>query len=114
MRRRMGYRWHLRQLMAKQELFATTELQPLLVERGIELSREQVYRLVTGTPERLNLHVFAALCDILGCEPGELFEPVAAPTELRKTASDKPAAGQQGGPRLRRPPRARIVPPESS
>lgn len=109
----MGYRWHLRQLMAKHELFATTELQPLLAERGIELSREQVYRLVTGTPERLNLHVFAALCDILSCEPNELFEPIVEPTELRKTATDQPSHRSRS-PRPSRPPRARIVPPESS
>jgi hypothetical protein len=65
-KRKMTYRWHLRQLMATREMFATTDLVPLLAERGIELSREQVYRLVVGTPERLNLNVLAAWCDILG------------------------------------------------
>ena len=58
-------------------MFATTELRPLLAERGITLSREQVYRLVTGVPERLSLATLAALCDILGCGPGDLIEPVA-------------------------------------
>ena len=37
---------------------------------GCCLSREQVYRLVTRTPERLSLATLAALCDILGCQPG--------------------------------------------
>ena len=47
---RLGYRWHLRRLMAEQEMFATTTLVPLLAERGVVLSEAQVYRLVTGTP----------------------------------------------------------------
>jgi DNA-binding Xre family transcriptional regulator len=56
-------------------LFQTTELVPLLAERGVTLSREQVYRLVTKTPQRLNLQVLAALCDILEVTPDELVEP---------------------------------------
>src|SRR6266699_6380710 len=71
-----GYVWHLRRLMAERGLFATTELRPLLAERGVVLSREQVYRLVVRTPERLSLATLAALCDILGCGPGDLVEPV--------------------------------------
>jgi DNA-binding Xre family transcriptional regulator len=73
-----GYRWHLRRLMAGKDMYATTDLRPLLADRGVVLSREQVYRLVTRTPERLSLATLAALCDILGCGPGELIEPVAA------------------------------------
>jgi hypothetical protein len=44
---RISYRWHLRRLMADRDMYATTDLRPLLAERGIALSREQVYRLVT-------------------------------------------------------------------
>jgi hypothetical protein len=53
MRRKMGYRWQLRQLMAARGMFQTSHLGPLLAERGIHLSREQVYRLVAGTPQRV-------------------------------------------------------------
>lgn len=42
---------------------------------GINLSESQVYRLVTGTPERIPARTFAALCDILDCAPNDLFEP---------------------------------------
>jgi DNA-binding Xre family transcriptional regulator len=62
--------------MAERGMFATTELGPLLAERGVVLSREQVYRLAAGTPERLSLHTLAALCDILDCTPSDLIEPV--------------------------------------
>ena len=47
---KVGYVWHLRRLMAERGRFATTELRPLLAERGVVLSREQVYRLVVRTP----------------------------------------------------------------
>jgi DNA-binding Xre family transcriptional regulator len=72
---RVGYRWHLRMRMAERAMFATSDLVPLLAERGVVLSREQVYRLVAQVPERLSLQTLAALCDIFDCGPGELIEP---------------------------------------
>ncbi len=45
MNRKMGFRWNLRKLMAERGMFATSDLVPLLAERGVHLSREQVYRL---------------------------------------------------------------------
>ena len=71
----VGYHWHLRSLMAEAGMFATTDLVPLLAERGLALSREQVYRLVARVPERLSLTTLSALCDILSCTPSELIEP---------------------------------------
>ena len=55
LRREVSYQWRLREVMATRGLFATTELVPLLAERGISLSASQVHRLVTGIPERLSL-----------------------------------------------------------
>jgi DNA-binding Xre family transcriptional regulator len=101
-----GYVWHLRRLMAERGMFATTDLGPLLAMRGVRLSREQVYRLVTRTPERLSLATLAALCDILGCEPGDLVEPVAPGRRGQLPGPDLGA--RPAGPA--RPRRARIVP----
>jgi DNA-binding Xre family transcriptional regulator len=101
-----GYVWHLRRLMAEHGMFATTDLGPLLAMRGVCLSREQVYRLVTRTPERLSLTTLAALCDILGCEPGDLVEPVAPGGRGRLPGRDLGA--RLPGPV--RPRRARILP----
>jgi DNA-binding Xre family transcriptional regulator len=98
---KIGYRWHLRRLMADKDMYATTDLRPLLAERGVVLSREQVYRLVARTPERLSLATLAALCDILGCGPGDLVEPVAA-------ARKRPVSPEQAP--LPRPRRARVLP----
>ena len=65
----MDYVWHLRAKMAERGMFATTDLQPLLAERGVALSREQTYRLVTGQPQRLSMVTLIALCDIGGVWP---------------------------------------------
>jgi DNA-binding Xre family transcriptional regulator len=115
MKRKMGYRWHLRRLMADRGMFSTTDLVPRLAERGVVLSREQVYRLAAQTPERLNLAVFAALCDILDCTPTDLFEPFVEQRSVRKPAAEagrtrsRPAADARP-----RPTRARILPQDSS
>ena len=63
--KKMGYTWNLRQLMARHQMFQTTDLVPLLAECGVHLSREQVYRLVTQPPQRLSMDTLVALCDIL-------------------------------------------------
>lgn len=102
MSKKIGYQWHLRRLMADKDMYATTQLGPLLAERGITLSKEQVYRLVTGVPERLSLATLAALCDIFGCQPGDLIE-VGRPAAVTRTARPSPA------PRPR-PVRARVDP----
>lgn len=88
----MGYVWHLRIKMAEHGMFSTTELQPLLAERGVSLSREQTYRLVTGQPQRLSMTILIALCDILQCTPNDLIEPRIVEVSNRKTAGEAPAA----------------------
>ncbi|MEU6602932.1 helix-turn-helix domain-containing protein [Streptomyces flaveolus] len=101
-----GVRWNLRKLMATQDMFQTTELVPLLAERGVHLSREQVYRLVTQPPQRLSMDTLAALCDILACTPNDLIEvvevrqQVAKPTATGETAVAAPPTRRT---QLRRP-----------
>lgn len=85
--RKLGYRWNLRTLMAGKDMFATTDLVPLLAERGVALSAAQVYRLVTQTPERLSLPILVALCDILDCTPNDLIEPVVQTTRAKATGT---------------------------
>ena len=76
MSRHVSMQWNLRQVMADRGLFQTSELVPLLAERGVHVSREHVYRLVTKSPQRVNIEILAALCDALGCGPGDLLTPV--------------------------------------
>ncbi|EEN89083.1 hypothetical protein JCM9803A_41300 [Rhodococcus erythropolis] len=84
--KKMGYEWHLRRRMAEHELFHTSDLVPLLAERGISLSREQVFRLSTQPPQRLSMDVLVALCDILECTPNDLIEPKIVNQQQRKAA----------------------------
>ena len=93
MNKKMSYQWNLRKVMATRDIFATTDLVPLLADRGIHLSREQVFRLVTTTPQRLSLDTLAALCDILDVGVEDLIEITVTNTQVDKTAGDtKPTA----------------------
>jgi DNA-binding Xre family transcriptional regulator len=91
--RKMGIRWHLRLRMAEKGLFQTSDLVPLLAERGIHLSREQVYRLVTQVPQRLSTDTLAALCDILDCQPNDLLEPTVEQAEDAAAGTDGTTEG---------------------
>jgi DNA-binding Xre family transcriptional regulator len=103
----MDYEWRLRLLMAQAGMFKATDLTPRLAQHGIALSESQVWRLVTGKPERLNMRVLVALCEILDCQVADLIAIVPAPasrTAKRKTggqALDK--ALEPKAVRLRRP-----------
>jgi len=46
-KRKVGYTWRLREVMAQHRIFTATELVPLLRDRGIDLSASQVHRLVS-------------------------------------------------------------------
>ncbi|MFI2214920.1 helix-turn-helix domain-containing protein [Streptomyces sp. NPDC020141] len=82
----MGFDWRLRHLMAERDMFQTTDLVPKLAERGVVLSREQVYRLVTQPPQRLSMDTLVALCDILQCTPNDLIQPKVVNRQVPKTA----------------------------
>jgi hypothetical protein len=56
-------RWHLRQVMATRGIFQTSDLQPLLAERGVNLTRQYIHKLVTTPPQRINTDLLAALCE---------------------------------------------------
>ncbi|PZS35838.1 MAG: XRE family transcriptional regulator [Pseudonocardiales bacterium] len=85
---RMVMRWHLRQVMATRGIFQTSDLVPLLADRGVHLTRQYVHKLVTTPPQRVNMDLLAALCAILDCEPNDLLQPVAEQAEQAKTGTD--------------------------
>lgn len=91
MNKKVATRWNLRRLMAERDLFQTSDLVPLLAERGIQLSREQVFRLVTQQPQRLSMDTLAALCDILDCTPNDLIEVQVVNEQVRKAAGERPS-----------------------
>lgn len=111
----VGYRWHLRKVMSDHDLHNTTDLVPLLADRGVVMTSTQVYRIVTGEPERLNMRLLAALCDIFGCTPNDLIEPyvVATSGRGRKAAAATPSP-PSGPANKTRPRRATITPVDNA
>ena len=86
MTKKMGIEWRLPQLMHQQHLHSSSALIPLLAERGIHLSRMQVYRLMTEQPLRLSMDLLAALCDIFACTPNDLIEVKVVREQVHKKA----------------------------
>ena len=81
------FTWRLEELMHERGIHQITALKRELRSHGIDLSSSQVHRLVTQRPERLNLDVLAALCEILACSPAELIE-LQAPTRRRRAGGE--------------------------
>lgn len=101
------FRWRLEERMHERGIHQITGLQRELVTHGIDLSSSQIHRLVTQTPERLNLEVLAALCEILACSPADLVE-VNANARQRRAAD---AANVVDMATTLRPRRARVTRP---
>lgn len=98
----LDYRWRLRELMAQRGLFTASELAPHLCAHGVRLSDSQVWRLVTGRPERLNLRALVVLCEILDCTPNDLIERVEVEQPKKKRAAAGRATGKDIVPRRAR------------
>ena len=115
MTKTVAYHWHLRKIMNEHGMNATTELVPLLADRGVVMTSTQVYRIVTGEPERLNMRLLAALCDILDVTPNDLIEPYVATSSRRgrKTGTTGVATPPKTGSK-NRPRRATIRGAEES
>lgn len=112
MKREVDYTWRVPELMAAAGMHNSTDLIPRLAERGIELSRPQVYRIVYQRPERMSLHLLSALCDIFGCGVEDLITVTAADVRRKKASS---AAAKVSAPNVVqlnksvRPRRARVL-----
>jgi DNA-binding Xre family transcriptional regulator len=107
MQRRIEHGWRLRELMAARGMNTISDLIPHLSDRGIHLSDSQIYRLVGGTPERMNLALLGAILDTLDCAFEDLC-PItvqAAPDRATGTldASAKKDAFRPARARVRRP-----------
>ena len=110
MTKTVAYHWHLRKIMNEHGMNATTELVPLLADRGVVMTSTQVYRIVTGEPERLNMRLLAALCDILDVTPNDLIEPHVATSSRRGRKTGTTGTATPPKPTKNRPTRAVIRP----
>lgn len=65
--------WRLRVLMAEREIDSTRELRRRLAATGYEISEAQLGRVRKRLPRLLDTTLLAALCDVLGVDPGDLL-----------------------------------------
>lgn len=83
--------WKLRKVLADNGMYKTTDLHKALQHVGVHLSKEQVYRLTTSTPQRLNMDVFAGICAVLNCNPNDIIE-----VHVDNADQSAPATGTSG------------------
>ncbi|EXJ51788.1 MAG: Cro/Cl family transcriptional regulator [Microbacterium sp. 69-7] len=106
--RRVDHGWRLRELMAARGMTTISDLIPHLADRGITLSDSQLYRLLSSTPERINLTLLGAILDTLDCAFEDLVPVTVTATASRTRATgtaDAAATVRSDGVR---PARARI------
>lgn len=89
---RIEYEWKLRELMSAAGMHLTTKLRPELAARGVYLSDSQIYRLVTETPERMNMPTLFALLDIFKCT----LEDIAPSRVLSEVELDEAVGDDRG------------------
>lgn len=109
MTKTVAYHWHLRKIMNEHGMQSTTDLVPLLADRGVVMTSTQVYRIVTGEPERLNMQLLAALCDIFAMTPSDLIEPYVATSSRRGRKTGTTGAPTTPGSASRNRPRRATI-----
>ncbi len=66
--------WKLLIAMSKKRIRKVVELKRLLSEHGVEISSQQLGRLVSGKPQRLNMELLEGLMTVLDCSINDLIE----------------------------------------
>lgn len=82
----MPLRWRLRVMMSERGILTVTELGRRLQRLGVTMSSQQLSRIATEMPQRLNTELLAALLTVLRCRVEDLIqveelaaEPLADP-----------------------------------
>jgi DNA-binding Xre family transcriptional regulator len=105
-------RWNLRLAAAQRDIWKASELQRMLADAGLVISAGKMSNLWSGQPVTIRLDDLDVICEVLGCEPGDLLV-----REPGKARGDQPAAGDAraaaagGGTVIRRRHAGRSGPP---
>jgi putative transcriptional regulator len=83
--------WNLRMVAAQRGIWRASDLRRLLGEAGLEISVGKMSHLWAGQPISVRLDDLEVICQVLGCQPGELLvrDPAADATSPART---EPAA----------------------
>jgi putative transcriptional regulator len=104
-------RWNLRLAAAQRDIWKASELQRMLAEAGLVISAGKMSNLWSGQPVTIRLDDLEVMCEVLGCEPGDLL--VREPGKIRRAglADHDTRAVAGGGPVIRRRGGGRSGPP---
>lgn len=68
-------KWNLRFAAANRGVWKANELQRKLAEHGLVISAGKMSGLWSGTPTSVKLDDLDVICEVLGCDVGELLIP---------------------------------------
>ena len=86
-------RWNLRLAAAQRDIWKASELQRMLADAGLVISAGKMSNLWSGQPVTIRLDDLEVICEVLGCEPGDLL--IREPGKIRRdepAGDDVPAA----------------------
>jgi hypothetical protein len=74
---------HVRALMADRNIRSVAALQRMLIAAGVDISNQQLNRIVDNRATLLNLTVINGLLQVLQCSVHELFGEIAVPKRAK-------------------------------
>jgi putative transcriptional regulator len=66
-------RWNLRLAAAQRDIWKASQLQSMLADAGLVISAGKMSNLWSGQPVTIRLDDLEVICEVLGCEPGDLL-----------------------------------------
>lgn len=75
-------RWNLRLAAAQRDIWKASQLQSMLADAGLVISAGKMSNLWSGQPVTIRLDDLEVICEVLGCEPGDLL--VREPGKVRR------------------------------
>jgi len=107
-------KWNLRLVAAKQEIWKSSQLQRMLADAGLVISAGKMSHLWSGKPVTIRLDDLDIICEVLGCQIGDLLVPEPDKARARapqiQTGEQAIAVGGDATPPVRRRP-GRSAPP---
>ena len=82
-------RWNLRLAAAQRDIWKASQLQAMLADAGLVISAGKMSNLWSGQPVTVRLDDLEVICEVLGCDPGDLL--VREPGKVRRP---EPEAGE--------------------
>ncbi len=90
-------RWNLRLAAAQRDIWKASELQRMLADAGLVISAGKMSNLWSGQPVTIRLDDLEVICEVLGCEPGDLLVREPGTARRADRAGTPPAAAAAGG-----------------